>query len=154
MSGTKNSPIEIINLRFSGLVAWDVVNSHGSFISMHFGSPRLQVNDIIEDNKTTRRTAHIHGDGELWIYMANWIIFNNGSIVASSDGGSGSIKNAMRLLQGQRLLEVRLEIEKTNFIFDLDTTIVATSSDVNEAQWIFSIDGHVFYEHIAPMSAN
>lgn len=74
-----------IFLNIKGKIAWDVRIGYGSFITMNFGDPYLDVLDVFIDDPRRHRLATIYGDWHLWIYCANWSICKNGTILANSD---------------------------------------------------------------------
>lgn len=126
---------------------WNAEKGHGSFLTFEFGKPKLKFetprlqslyskpwNDFI------KRDVTIHGELHLWIYCCNWNIIIRGKRIVFEESSDKEIEMAMAFLNGQRLISVNINVEKssTRFKFDLDTELVTynESYDSGAEMWM------------------
>src|SRR5580692_4637117 len=96
-----------------GEPCWNVKPGYGSFLTLEFGKPHLDVREpTVASNGASRkvqrllarRRVFVHGDWNLWIHSCDWEVLSNGRHI-----GNGSTKRSMRcaadLLDGQKLIE-------------------------------------------------
>lgn len=131
-----------------GLPAWGVKQGHGSFLTFEFGEPRLEVVERQSPTKGLRRDAHVHGQWHLWIYCCHWRALNDGAQLAWSEDDQASIGRAMAVLNGQKLIEVRVAPEegRSTFTFDLGGSLETWpyGDDATEEQWTIQTDTEAF----------
>jgi hypothetical protein len=93
-----------------GLPSWHVEQGHGSFITLEFGEPHVEIGEIrshpffITDGQQARfprRLAHVHGDWHLWIYQCHWSISVEQQLLAHSESDRVTIARALGVLNGQ-----------------------------------------------------
>lgn len=140
--------------KLSGLCCWNVVNGYGSWISLNFGDPRLEIsgpnpNSTVQNRRDCRK-AVLKGDFWLWIDMCHWDIYFKNKKIAHSESRQKTIDKALQIIDGQILkrVEILLNPVRTNFIFDLGGEIRAYPYDEkkNYELWNFYTfyDKHVF----------
>jgi len=105
-----------------------VRHGHGSFLTLEFGQPRLEVSEHTEKarvGRRRRRVVAVYGDWHLWVYCCHWFVFRDGERVGYSEGTDASIGRAVRTLDGQRLTGVAVNQlpGRSVFTFDLGATL-------------------------------
>ncbi|MEM8854527.1 MAG: hypothetical protein AAGD34_12570, partial [Pseudomonadota bacterium] len=65
-------PLEAFVRPMVGQVAWGVAQGYGSFLTFNFGEPKLMVTERRSVKSGRRRSAHVRGDGHIWIYCCDW----------------------------------------------------------------------------------
>lgn len=131
--------IQRVVLPLLGRPAWEVKKGHGSFLTFEFGDPHLVIHDM-QPRSPPRRIVLVKGDWHLWIYCCAWTIVNRGDELAHNEASDDAIRNATRLLNGQRLERVALRpgTAVTTFEFDLGgqlTTWPYEDEDPTMEQW-------------------
>jgi hypothetical protein len=124
--------VDPINEAFSpliGLPSWQVVNGHGSWIMMEFGQPHLEFGQPrlmpvrLEDAppKARQRSAVVHGQWRLYIYLCDWALSVEGVQLVHCNSHRSRIARALSVLNGQALADVDVQRHdgSTNFSFDL-----------------------------------
>lgn len=135
-----------------GKPCWNVKPGWGSFLTVEFGRPHLEVRDPIVASKGAspklrklyaRRDVFVHGEWHIRIADCAWEVLSNGRHV-----GNGSTKQSMRraarLLDGQRLIQFSFIPKNVQSVFDFDLggTLRTRSYDRRGEQWIlFTPDG-------------
>ena len=85
---------------------------HGSFITLEFGEPRLEIREPREAKPDStpklrelfaRRKVTIRGEWHLWVYSCHWSIFNTDKLIGCSDDVD-SFDAATDYLDGQALI--------------------------------------------------
>jgi hypothetical protein len=112
-----------------GRPAWLVQRGYGSFVTMEFGEPAVEVGEprlrplAIEGapSRVMRRTAHVRGQWHLWIYCCLWSVLLDGTELAGSESSDVMISRALAVVNGQALsgVHVRPANGSTQFAFDL-----------------------------------
>lgn len=111
-----------------GQLAWLVEHGHGSFVTMEFGEPRVQISKPkampvhIEGapGRSLQRSAFVHGDWHLWIYCCRWSLTLEGTQLAHDESDAITMSRALGVLNGQILTAVEIEPDsRTRFCFDL-----------------------------------
>lgn len=111
-----------------GLPSWYVTKGEGSFVTLEFGQPHLKIwgprlmRTRIEGltEKAERRLAVVRGEWQLWIYCCQWSLSHFDVQIAHGESSDHTINQALRLLNGQALTDVRIEsVARTTFQFDL-----------------------------------
>lgn len=129
-----------------GKPCWNVKPRYGSFLTLEFGRPHLDVREPIVASKDqspkvrkllARRNVFVHGEWHLRIGSCAWEVLSNGGQV-----GNGSTKASMRraadFLNGQRLIRFSLVPRKVQctFEFDLGGILRTESYDSKGEQWV------------------
>lgn len=129
-----------------GRPCWNVKPGHGSFLTLEFGRPHLEVREPIVATKggslkvrkaLARRNVFVHGEWHLRIASCAWVVLSNGKPV-----GNGSTKPGMRraatLLDGQKLIRFSLTPEDLQclFEFDLGGVLMTVPYDRKGEQWV------------------
>jgi len=130
-----------------GLPAWRVSPGWGSFLTLEFGDPHLEVREpvVAKGNVSERvkkdlalRRVFIHGDWHLWINCCNWEVTSGGNPVGKSTVAR-SIQTAADFLDGQKLTQFTLDPEpmRSVFEFDLGGKLETHPYDNESEQWLF-----------------
>jgi hypothetical protein len=111
-----------------GKPCWNVKSGYGSFFTLEFGKPHLEVREPTVASKDAsrkvrrllaRRNIFVHGEWHLRIASCAWEVLSNGKHV-----GNGSTKRSMRraadLLDGQKLIRFSFFPEKVWCVFEFD----------------------------------
>lgn len=116
-----------------GKPCWLVKHGHGSFVTMEFGEPQVEIREPepgpvrIEGapERSLRRLAQVHGDWQLWIYCCQWSLSLHGTQIAYDESGDLTMNRALGVLNGQILTGVQIEPgSQTTFWFDLGCSLV------------------------------
>ncbi|WP_148293024.1 hypothetical protein [Comamonas sp. B-9] len=102
---------------------WQCTANYGSWLSLHFGQPRIVVREPVPNAKALamrRRRADVQGDFLLWIEMAAWEYSEDDKPLLHSEQPRESLQQAAARLQGQCISGVRLLHARTETIFDFD----------------------------------
>jgi hypothetical protein len=141
--------------RLVGQPCWGVSHGFGSFLTFEFGVPRLVVREPLSlaSNESprvkrvlARRSVHVHGDWHLWIYCCEWRVLHQGRVVGDWTASPRRIDRAARELNGQKLVDVRLNPRgaRTRFVFDLGAELETKPYDRISEQWLlYEPNGHV-----------
>ena len=138
--------IERIIRRLYGKPCWGVTPGFGSFLTLEFGEPHLEVREpIIADRATSakvrkilaRRGVRIRGDWRLWIYCCDWVVFSGRSRVGDSSTKM-KIRKAAEFLNGQKLTHFSISLRKVScvFKFDLGAILKTKPYDNESEQWL------------------
>lgn len=130
-----------------GLPCWGVRPAYGSFLTLEFGNPRLEVREPFEARDLTssrvrkhfaRRHVSVRGEWRLWVYCCDWTVINSGKVIGDSST-SRRIGRAADELDGQRLSGVAFTHRgcRTTFEFDLGATLETKPYDRKSEQWLF-----------------
>ena len=96
-----------------GRPAWLVRQGHGSFLTLEFGDPRLDIGGprplLFKTGKdtitvTTRRVEV--RDWHLWIYCCRWTLTIDGRELAHCESDETTIRRTTSVLHGQELRRV------------------------------------------------
>lgn len=125
-------------------IAWGVAKGHGSFLTLEFGKPSLEVQEHPSRN---RRSAHVRGTSGLWIYCCHWRILRAGQQIAWSEDETATIDAAAAFLNVQRLNAISIDPDtaKSEFRFDLSATLETWpyGDDTTEEQWSLAAQGSI-----------
>jgi hypothetical protein len=129
-----------------GEPCWNVKPGYGSFFTLEFGKPHLDIHEPTVASKDAsrkvrrllaRRSVFVHGEWHLRIASCSWEVLSNGKHV-----GNGSTKQSMRraadLLDGQKLIRFSFLPEKawSVFEFDLGAVLRTVPYDRKGEQWV------------------
>jgi hypothetical protein len=138
-----------------GQPCWGADRVHGSILSFEFGSPKLHVREPYVSTsqspmlreRAARRLVKPVGTWNLFIFDCHWRVNVSSENLADDECAQEQIEVAMRLIDGQKLTEVRLDVAEraTTFNFDLGATLTTWPYEANEdEQWsLYLPDGRV-----------
>ena len=138
-----------------GRPCWNVKPGWGSFLTMEFGRPALEIRDPIHCHgpRTSekvrkllaRRRVIIHGEWHLWIYCCDWIVSFKGKQVGDSRSPR-SYRRAASELDGQKLVGIAIDPRSTRtvFEFDLGGSLETRPYDQDEQWKLKEPSGHWF----------
>ena len=136
MSFDPADPIGSVFADVIGKPCWLAKRGHGSFITMEFGEPHLEVRepaDASSSETLRRRGIAVHGDWHLWIYCCEWRILEEGRVIAHSESPDAEIDKAVRRLDGQKLIGVRVARETGASRIDFEGDLILATSRMDEA---------------------
>jgi hypothetical protein len=112
-----------------GRTSWLVKHGYGSFITMEYGDPHVDVHKPLllpvsiegAPAKALRRLAFVHGEWHLWIYCCEWSLLLEDIQLAHDESDDVTMDRALAVLNGQVLQAVDIEPDdgRTRFTFDL-----------------------------------
>jgi hypothetical protein len=152
------NPIEAAFLPVYGLPCWNVRPGYGSFLTLEFGEPHLEVHEPRPSRAgasqrvnhfLARRHVFVHGEWHLWIYCCRWAVYRDGKRIGHSnlDGTSKRpIRRAAEELDGQKLVSVTVDPSRgaSTFIFDLGARLDTEPYEAESVQWLlYQPDGRV-----------
>jgi hypothetical protein len=128
-----------------GKPCWNVKPGLGSFLTLEFGLPHLEVREPIVASKSAspkvqrllaRRNVFVHGEWHLWIYCCNWEVLTKDKRIADSST-KARIRLAADVLDGQKLVRFSLDPKSVQcaFKFDLGATLRTVPYDKDSEQW-------------------
>lgn len=130
-----------------GLPAWGALQGHGSFLTLDFGEPKLEVHERQKDGCTIRK-AYVRGQWHLWIYCCHWRILKDGAQLAWSEDADEDIERSTAALNGQKLLGVTVSPDegRSTFGFDLGGSLETWpyGDDPTDEQWIILTEAEAF----------
>lgn len=143
---------------------WFVSQGHGSFITIEFGQPHLEIREPSSTSnikKLQYRNVKIYGEWHLWIYCCDWEVYLENKLVAHSESSRNKIKNALKYINGQKITKIEIDNDTgdTNFYFDLGG-LIKTKHYVDDLydQWLLydpyeyvltiCNDGKYSYQHV------
>jgi hypothetical protein len=112
-----------------GKPCWGVKQGHGSFLTMEFGKPHLEIREpIVASAKApktvraglARRGAYVDGDWHLWIYCCAWELLFNDKQLVHSESTDSRIVRAANFLNGQKLVRFSMVPRGTRCVFEFD----------------------------------
>jgi hypothetical protein len=115
-----------------GLPSWLVQRGYGSFVTLEFGQPQIDVGaDVTREGDlpgiptgVELRPTHVHGEWHLWIYCCLWSLALTGVELSHSESDDQTMGRALRLLDGQGLIDVTVSPDaSTDFTFDRGFTL-------------------------------
>ena len=134
-----------------GRLAWGVHQGYGSFLTLEFGEPRLEISE--PNKRRSQRLVTVRGEWHLWIYCCGWDITQDGDRLAYYESDESSIRQATAQLDGQRLERLWLESGTviTHFEFDLGAILTTypypydddDDDDENEQWLLYEPSGNV-----------
>ena len=138
--------------RIYGKPCWGVSPGVGSFLTLEFGRPNLEIREptVASERASAkvrkhlaRRTVHVHGEWHLWIYCCDWELRDDARRI-----GDGStklrIRRAAEFLDGQSLTRFSISPRNANcvFEFDLGATLITRPYDKRSEQWLLFEPSH------------
>jgi hypothetical protein len=137
-----------------GQPCWNVSPGWGSFLTLNFGQPCLEVREPTEPKDSCsprvrkllqRRRVTVRGQWRLWIYCCDWRVLENNKVVGDCSSGR-RIKRAAGTLDGQRLIQTEIISRgcRTVFHFDLGGRLETKPYNRRSEQWmLFEPTGNV-----------
>jgi hypothetical protein len=135
--------------KLAAIPCWGVQWERNLNVSMSFGVPRLKIREprrsSAKSEAVRRVFAHrnvtLKGDWWLWIFCARWTLSIRGLRPVRSTGSERRIRQALRLLDGQRLVDVRIDPRnsRTRFTFDLGGVLDVRKLDESEDSDIWKL---------------
>lgn len=139
--------------KLSRLCCWDVQNSEYSWLSLNFGTPRLEIiepkdTDFLErldsarlKQKNSLRRVRVRCDFWFWIDCCHWDIIFRGEKMADRNSNKSIIRKAINLIDGQiiKRFEIFPDQVKTNVYFDLGGEIHMRLEGESEDQPLWHI---------------
>lgn len=134
-----------------GLVAWQVKRGVGTFFTMEFGSPRLEVREpknqftgpVSESVKRIfqRRKISVLGEWHFWLQYCDWEIRTESSFVASDEEDNAKLDTVLGEVDGQILMAVNEESTNSTctFTFDLGAKLTMTPSTEFEGEDMWTL---------------
>lgn len=123
----------------AGLPCWQALGEFGTWLTFHFGTPKVDVTEPTEAIRH-RRLAGVKGQYALRLEAYQWVAFQDGVRVAQSESPRDVIRQAAATLQGQKLivLTVRTNPVGGEFVFDLGGRVAYQALDPKEETlWSF-----------------
>ena len=125
---------------------WNVKVGHGSFLTLEFGSPHLEISEPIGRVKGSpkkvrellaRRQVFVHGQWHLWLMYCDWVVQKKDKRLGDSRTKT-SARRAADFLNGQKLIRFSIAPDsvETVFKFDLGATLKTFSYDTRGEQWL------------------
>jgi len=111
-----------------GLLVWSVKRGHGSFLTMEFGNPNLEVREPVVSSlsampKVTealaRRHVSIKGTWHFWVQDAVWGV-SVGSKKCRYDSDNKVVDDVLKNLDGQRLIAINVADGTRELVLDFD----------------------------------
>jgi hypothetical protein len=140
-----------------GRPCWDAKSGFGSFMTMEFGEPHLEIREprvaVFSKSKRAqqllaRRLVTVRGEWHLWIYCCEWHVYTGHKLVGDSALESSSkrrIVRAARELDGQKLVSVTVDPScgGSTFRFDLGSRLETRPYEDSEQWMLFEPSGEV-----------
>ncbi|HSF94643.1 MAG TPA: hypothetical protein VLA52_06405 [Thermohalobaculum sp.] len=123
---SKLTPEQVLRSHFgpvAGLPCWQVAQGYGSFITMEFGEPRLEIRQPAPESKIRalqRRGVTVRGSRHMWIEQCGWKIMEGLGEVANSETPREDIARALALIDGQVLREIRLNPDEGSCVLGFE----------------------------------
>ena len=117
----------------AGLPCWQALGEFGTYLTFHFGVPKVDVTEPTESMRH-RRLAGVQGQYVLRLEAYQWVAFQDGEKVAHSESPRDVIRDAAARLQGQKLIALTMRSEPAGgeFVFDLGGRIAYQVRDAKE----------------------
>jgi hypothetical protein len=152
-----NDPVRRAFAPLLGLPAWLVRRGHGSFVTLEFGAPHIQIRepiasaaDAAEQTRTgfARRRVVPRGDWHRWIYCCHWSVSADGKRIAWSEASDAEIDAATDELDGRLLTDVGVDPTggASKFSFEDGVSLQTWPYDdsVDEQWMLYAKSGDVF----------
>jgi hypothetical protein len=124
----------------AGLPCWQAVGEFGTYLTFHFGTPKVVVTEPSEAIRH-RRLAGVEGQYVLRLEASQWVAFQDGGKVAHSESPREDVREAAARLQGQKLIVLTVCTQPAGgeFVFDLGGRVAYQVRGVEEETlWTFS----------------
>jgi hypothetical protein len=153
--------------RLYGELCWGVRPGHGSFLTLEFGKPHLEIreraiakHDVSAGvrSRLASRRVDVRGEWNLWIYCCDWEVLSAGKHIGDSST-KVKIRAAADFLGGQKLVRFSQSARNSGseFEFDLGAKLRTRPYDSKSEQWMLfepsrkvllvRADGRYVYQH-------
>ena len=132
--------------RLVGKPCWGVKRGFGSFLTMEFGEPHLEVREARVSNAESkkvrdlmaRRMVTVRGEWHLWIYCCDWSVFDDSGKLVGDTSSKRAIDRAAKYLDGQALVASALIPRgmRTVWEFDQGATLKTKPFNREDRQWM------------------
>jgi hypothetical protein len=141
------------------LPAWHVRRGIGSFVTLEFGEPRLEIYDVRdrrlpvagERRVVPQREAYVRGGWTLWVQYCDWTLTWHEHLLAHSESPDVEIDRALAILNGQKLVSAATTDGSASLAFDLGCVLATrpySDADAGQEQWqLFQPSGAVLTLH-------
>ena len=148
-----------------GKNVWQVNRGIGSFLTMEFGLPRLEIREPKPKNELrsevskkilTRRRITVLGEWHLWLQCTSWSMTFEDDPGVNGDSSPADIDNGIRSLDGQKLEMIALRDHATKFVmkFDLGALLKVFPNVETTNSVLLALYGpNDFYQEIVQSSA-
>ena len=144
--------VERVIRRLYGKPCWGVNPGFGSFLTLEFGKPHLEVREPVVPKKGASakvwkglapRGVHVHGEWHLWVYCCDWEVFSGHKRIGDRST-KAKIRRAAEFLNGQKLTRFSTSPRKVScvFEFDLGATLKTRPYDNESEQWLLYEPSH------------
>jgi hypothetical protein len=155
---TQSDPLYRAIAPLIGLPAWLVQRGHGSFLTLEFGAPHLQIRepkvvapgvDVKVAASLQRRKVTPRGEWHLWIYCCHWRVTSGRKVIAWSEATDRDIATVAKELDGQMLTAAEADPAQGTSVFEFDhgATVLQTwpYGTGGDIQWmLYMQSGDVF----------
>jgi hypothetical protein len=135
-----------------GRPCWNVRPGFGSFLTLEFGEPHLEIREPIAPKKNIpgfmrkslgRRGVYLCGDWRLWIYCCDWEVLSGRKRIGDSSR-KVRIRKAAEFLNGQKMTHFSISPRKVicTFRFDLGGILRTMPYDTESEQWMLYEPSH------------
>ena len=134
-----------------GKPCWNVQRGIGSFITLEFGKPHLEISEVLEYRGKQRRLVYAQGEWHLFVYCCNWKYFRGDEFIAHNESSDEDIQRAILDLGGQSLSRISFKDKISVFTFDLGGRLGTYPNDYYEndaiEQWFLYLpdDYHITF---------
>jgi hypothetical protein len=144
--------IERFFRKLYGKPCWGVRPGYGSFLTLEFGDPHLQVTESTvassgapaKVRKTlARRGVFVHGEWHLWIYCCDWEVLLGRKHIGDSST-KPRVCRAAAFLDGQKLtrFSISRRTARCVFEFDLGAILKTRPYDKDSERWLLYDPSH------------
>jgi hypothetical protein len=137
-----------ITKELRGQMCWGVEWDSQLNLSMNFGGPHLSIREPFVSRSASPRIREIaslravtvEGTWLLWIFCAYWKLTISDSVTATSTSSCRMKKIAMSRLDGQKLMDIRVNpiTGATDFTFDLGARLQTKRFEKDDSEiWMF-----------------
>ncbi|MGV8849385.1 MAG: hypothetical protein ACOH16_07550 [Propionibacteriaceae bacterium] len=138
-----------------GLPSWLVRKGHGSFVTLEFGEPQIEISEphtsrLLIDGappEAMQRMASVHGHWHLWIYCCRWSLALGASRLAHHESDDVKMRRALHVLNGQAISSVAVDPvdASTTFTFDLGC-VLATAPETSDVYGPEPVEQWMLYQ--------
>jgi len=124
----------------SGLPAWGGLASWGTWLSLEFAQPRLEVREAMPTTgnpRLRRRHASVVGEHNLWLDMCHWEILDGARRRFHSEQSRHLLRRAAAHLDGQIVVALSISVRPltSEFHFDDGTRLIARRLPRADPDW-------------------
>jgi len=137
-----------------GLPCWQVKPGYGTFITLEFGDPHLEIRE--PKGTLTDRAVTVRGAWHLWIYCCSWTIDDPDGTIGTAGDNNRLFRQATSYLDGQALTCASVTSDAcSTFRFDLGGSLTTQPYNDDGEQWmLFQPNGDVLVVRADGMFSN